>query len=149
MALQAKATAWAQVQQFVCCFATQARSGPNAAAKGGRLLHAVACTWPDPPSPPTHMPLTTDLPPPNARHTHAHTAAFREGKAAPVLIGFEVTRQQAVGLFNAQQRERCKGLQAADVLASAAITPQLLPFWLFDAVTSAECKGTLGRRADK
>jgi hypothetical protein len=48
------------------------------------------------------------------------------------------------------QKSRCFNLHAGDLLgAGYSLQPAFLPFFLFEAVISAEAIATLGRRADK
>jgi hypothetical protein len=55
-----------------------------------------------------------------------------------------------VEAFQSYQQQRCHKLQASDVLQKdAQPLPLFLPFWLFTANVSVECKATLGYRADK
>jgi hypothetical protein len=48
------------------------------------------------------------------------------------------------------QKSRCFNLHAGDLLgAGYSLQPAFLPFFLFEAVISAEAIATLGRRANK
>jgi len=65
---------------------------------------------------------------------------------------FDVGRAEALGRFEAHQQQLCHNLHASHVLKSHAtelrVSAAYLPFWLFDAEVSVECRGTLGYSLD-
>jgi hypothetical protein len=66
---------------------------------------------------------------------------------------FDVSRADALRRFHDHQRALCYSFHAGDVLSSSgaeglAVSAAYLPFWMFDAVVSVECKGTLGYQVD-
>lgn len=76
-------------------------------------------------------------------------AAFRSGQAPPLVVDFQISCEQAVKAFEDFQRKQCMHLHASGVLKGGTITAALLPFWLFDAAVTVECKGSIGRLVDK
>jgi hypothetical protein len=62
---------------------------------------------------------------------------------------FDVSQPEALGRFEAHQKRLCYSMHAPDVLRGGggpAVTAAYLPFWLFDAEVSVECRGSLGYR---
>ncbi|WIA41921.1 hypothetical protein OEZ86_009235 [Tetradesmus obliquus] len=81
----------------------------------------------------------------------AAAAAAAAGKrSAPLLVPFSLTPTGALAAFVRYQKSRCFSLHAGDLLgAGYSLQPAFLPFYLFEAVISAEAIATLGRRVDK
>lgn len=93
--------------------------------------------------PPTHFCPTTP-----GSSTTGTAALLRSCHPWPVVAEFDVSREEALGRFEAHQQQLCYNMHARDVLKSQElqVTAAYLPFWLFDAVISVECKGALGFR---
>jgi hypothetical protein len=80
----------------------------------------------------------------------AAAAASAGSKSLPLLVPFSVTPSGALAAFVRYQKANCFNLHAGDLLgAGYNLQPAFLPFYLFEAVISAEAVATLGRRADK
>lgn len=78
----------------------------------------------------------------------AAAAGIKPGQQA--IVPFSISPAAALDAFVAYQKACCFNLHAGDLLASAySLQPAFLPFYLFEAVISAQAKATLGRRVDK
>eukprot|EP00775_Hariotina_reticulata_P004862 gene4862-5107_t len=74
----------------------------------------------------------------------------RAGQPTPCIIPFSTSSAAALQAFHQYQKENCFKLQAGNLLSSDyQLTPAFLPFWLFEAIVSAEATCSLGRKADK
>ncbi len=66
-----------------------------------------------------------------------------------MVVPFSLTPEQAVRRFEAFQRQQCMRMHVLDPLQGAVMSAELLPFWMFDATASVECRAKLGRHAKR